>query len=410
MTILPQLEHDLHKAAEERLGVEDARRRHPRIGGVLVALGVVVALAIAGLGVALVGGHHTAPASPAAATPPALHRLLSGYGVFRRPQTAADRSWRLVWRGRGDASLQLIPGLTRLAATLPDRERVFLTVGRVVGPQLGIQLNSYLVRAWVVSSARTRTVIGQARLYFDTGATLVATSRAVQFSPFPAPQPHSTIWTAIVPDGITAVDWAFPGRAIVSFVEGNVAAAPASEAPSAVPERVTWENRHGRTVKTYTRTPAPLRILYGNGVAGAKFGERRSKVDALLTAQLGPGGRFTKGGGCGVVDTVSWGELTAFFKHGRFIGYSYGFQGAPPPPPPILATARGLTLGETVGKASRLYRSPPFQESEKQGGSWYVSTPTGTLDGFLTVKGSGSTDYPIASIQAGPVICAALSP
>lgn len=413
MTILPQLERDLHRAAEARLGGARTRRPRAGVGRVLVPFGVVVALAVAGVGIAVVGGHRTAPTPPAAATPVALHRLLSRYAVLRRPQTPADRSWRLVWRGHSGPRisgppLQIIPRFTRLAAKLADGERLFLTVGRVVGPQLGLKLGSYLMRAWVVSG--DRTVIREASSFADSGATVLATSSGLRFSHFPAPQPHSTIWTAIVPDGVTAVDWTFPGRAILAFVSGNVAAARVSEPKSMVPERVSWDNSHGQVVRTFTSTAPPIPILYGNGVAGARFGERRSKVEALLTAQLGPGGRFTKGGACGVEDTVSWGELTAFFKHGKFIGYAYGSQGVPPPSAPILATARGLRLGETVFEARRLYGSAAFQVGERQGGSWYVSTPTGPLDGFLTVRGSGAPDFRIATIQAGPSICAALSP
>jgi hypothetical protein len=381
---------------------------------VLVAFGVLVALAVAGVGIALVGGHRTAPTEPASATPPALHKLLSHYAVLRRPQTAADRSWQLVWRGQGTAPIQLIPRYTRLAGTLPGGQRIFLTVGRVVGPELGMRVGSYYMRTWVVRSRRT--VIRQATLYVAAGAAVLAGPRgALSSGLMPAPQPvgpHSTVWVMIIPDRFHSVAMTFPGQSNLMFASGNVAAARVPYPSSIRPEKIAWYNRHGRIVMTLTETrPRAIRVLFGNGVAGARFGERLAKAQALLTMRLGPAtGRFAKGGACGIADTVSWGELTAFFKHGRFIGYAYGSQSARPPSPPILATARGLRLGQTVAEARRLY-GRAFQTSEAQGGDWLLTTAAGKLDGFLNTRsGRVGPHSTIASIQAGPSICAALSP
>ncbi len=62
---------------------------------------------------------------------PTLGQLLAHFAVLRRPQTAADRSW-----GEGDIGPYWRPlnGLTRLAATSSNGDRVFLTVDQFRGP------------------------------------------------------------------------------------------------------------------------------------------------------------------------------------------------------------------------------------------------------------------------------------
>lgn len=152
-----------------------------------------------------------------------------------------------------------------------------------------------------------------------------------------------------------------------------------------------------------------LRVLNGDGIGHATFGEGPKSVIRKLDALLGRGPSKSHADGhslCGINRTVDWPGLEVYFQHHRFVGYSYGRnnnQGVQPD----LATARGLRLGDTVEAGRHLYGSA-FKVSAAQGGSWLVRTRRGRLDGFLSdvtnPKGR------ILTIEAGYVGCPALSP
>jgi hypothetical protein len=160
------------------------------------------------------------------------------------------------------------------------------------------------------------------------------------------------------------------------------------------------------------RPPAtpPEKVLNGNGIGQARFGERPRSVVHQVHAVLGENPtrrRFNEGRNvCGIDGEIDWPGLAAYFHHHRFVGYSYG--------PKItgggvseLATARNLRVGETVKEARRLYGSA-FKVSAAQGGSFSVRTPHGLIDGFLSdvtnPKGK------VLTIEAGNVGCPALTP
>ena len=63
-------------------------------------------------------------------TVPTLSQLLAHFAVLRRPQTSSDRSWGSVSESVSPFQV-LLPRLTRLARTLHDGDRVFLTVERI---------------------------------------------------------------------------------------------------------------------------------------------------------------------------------------------------------------------------------------------------------------------------------------
>ena len=110
--------------------------------------------------------------------------------------------------------------------------------------------------------------------------------------------------------------------------------------------------------------------------------------------------------------------LTAYFKHDRFVGYSYG-------PPyanrgtraahrgPIRVTARGLTLGDTVTRARQLY-DQAFKVTEQPQGTppkpslaglpaWRAHTSTGPIFGFRERPDKTSSATLIGSISAGAI-------
>src|SRR5580658_5627618 len=75
-----------------------------------------------------------------------------------------------------------------------------------------------------------------------------------------------------------------------------------------------------------------------------------------------------------------------------------------------MVTPAGLKIGDTLAQARRIYGAD-FRISLAQGGSWFVATSTGTLDGLLTDEVNESHATPrIADIDAGSVGCPATSP
>jgi hypothetical protein len=63
-------------------------------------------------------------------------------------------------------------------------------------------------------------------------------------------------------------------------------------------------------------------------------------------------------------------ELNLAFKHSRLVGYAYSENAEGPLPQPrgvLLATIKGLTLGETVARARHLYGRAFMETSVSQG-------------------------------------------
>jgi hypothetical protein len=188
---------------------------------------------------------------------------------------------------------------------------------------------------------------------------------------------------------------------------------------------------------TASTTPQPDRqhrisnVLTGNGLGTVKFGQSRAAVIAVLTPLLGRSGSgyMRVQAECGVDHTMTWPNwavvsahgahspldpvLTAFFDRSRFVGYQYGefaTRAAPSAPSrgTVLATTRGLNIGDTLARGKKLY-GRSFRRSSAQGGSWHA----GRLDGFAwgaPKYGDVSPQSLVATIDAGDVGCPALSP
>jgi hypothetical protein len=141
-------------------------------------------------------------------------------------------------------------------------------------------------------------------------------------------------------------------------------------------------------------------VLAGDGIASLSFGRAAGDltvgIDTLLgrpTKPYAPDAR-----GCGVDHVIGWPGLLVFFGRGSFVGYS--FRGSD------MSTRRGLRVGTTIAHARQLYGSA-FKTSTAQGGSWSLETDTGRLIGYLSAPGPHGR---IATIEAGNVACAALTP
>lgn len=184
-----------------------------------------------------------------------------------------------------------------------------------------------------------------------------------------------------------------------------------------------------RATRAVGSVDAALRVLEGDGIGGITFGEPRSTVIAGLERLLGPP-HETIPGICGFGRSTDWiglninshetdlsAELNLFFKHFRFVGYAYYANAMGPAPQRhgvLVATVRGLTLGDTVGRARHLYGRAFVETSVPQGtppSAKLPRLPVGeviTASGEITagIQGSGRHDRvsahsTVVSIAAG---------
>ena len=207
------------------------------------------------------------------------------------------------------------------------------------------------------------------------------------------------------------------------------ASPPASSAPVA-PVATPVDKNHHRISD----------VLTGDGIGRVKFGQSRVAVTAAVTRLLGPSSTGLLGPSstsymrveaeCGVDHAMTWvngpaygrhypldPELTAWFSHSRFVGYQYGEQGtklAPRAPSlgTVLATTRGLTVGDKLSRGRQLYGAA-FRTSTAQGGVFLISAPASRIDGYAWGSpryGDVSLQSLVATIDAGNVGCPALSP
>jgi hypothetical protein len=148
--------------------------------------------------------------------------------------------------------------------------------------------------------------------------------------------------------------------------------------------------------------------LRGDGVGSTQFGDSEGATVSALTNLFGAPGvvkKYNDVENCGLDRALVWSGAEAVFNKGGFVGYAI----SAPPSRLGVATAKGLQVGDTLGEARQLHGG--LRTSGEQDGAWFVTTPHGTLDGFLTGEPTilGANDQ-IASIDAGVVGCPAMSP
>jgi len=451
------------------------RRYRAPVGFLTIAASVVVVIVIT-VG-ALVFARHRTPARGSGSTAShaagaemiTLAQLKSSFAVLRRPQTAADRALRVVCAH--PCQEDLVPRMTRLARTLPDGSRVFLSVWRVRAAQrIGsgdlatVPAGSYMLDDLVVrkgreaildpgSLAQTPAVLGGKE--FGTPAEAVESSGA-------------PLWTGVVPDGVGTVRWTFacvhparpmgcprpPGTSpttVTVNVIDNVAATHIGEpgngtvgAISAVwldpagRPLASFSNAKGQTAMVFRPHGLILRsrlLLNADGLAPLSgqitFGASPAQLERLLDPIVGQPavGYQATLDECGVDHQLIWpivldpttgelkrgDELTLLFHRRRFVGYQYGGPAFHPDRARVhvqATTAAGLAIGDTLATGQRLY-GHAFRISTAQGGTWQASTPLGRLTGYAFGKPSYSdvsSSSRIASIDAGDVGCPALSP
>lgn len=151
------------------------------------------------------------------------------------------------------------------------------------------------------------------------------------------------------------------------------------------------------------------KVLHARRIGRVGFGSKPAVVihaiDRLLRHR--PTERLHVVHACGVHHAIGWPGLVVFVRAGRFVGYSYrpayGSRQVP-----LLATARGLRVGDTLAMGKVLY-GRDFHSSRHHGGSWWASTPDGRLRGLASGWPQGPLGS-VATIAAGDVGCPAVTP
>jgi hypothetical protein len=174
------------------------------------------------------------------------------------------------------------------------------------------------------------------------------------------------------------------------------------------------ERASSGTTTAPSAQPQVRDVLNGDGIGQSRFGAAPGVVERQLDTLLGTPSRtyYPAIGGCGIDHAIEWPGLIVFFHRSRFVGYTY----RPPQQQgqqPVLATARGLRVGDRLSYGQLLY-GRAFHMGAEQGGVWWVTTGRGQIDGFASGPPQNGTDVGprsvVATIEAGDVGCPAMTP
>ena len=123
------------------------------------------------------------------------------------------------------------------------------------------------------------------------------------------------------------------------------------------------------------------------------------------------GGVQNAKGNCTIDAALYWTNFSVYFLGGRFIGYQTGNNLTLTREPTFNGkTPKGLRIGDSLAEAHRLY-SGHVTTSGVNGGVYAITTPTGTIRGYLSREISNPPNaVKIDSISAGSVGCPAASP
>jgi hypothetical protein len=152
--------------------------------------------------------HTRAPVGRPVPNGPALKRLLANLAILRRPQSAADRSWKPPC---DCGSTVQVRDLTRLATTLPNDIRVFLDVKQAIaGGGQTLAPGSYILSLSLNIVARngnttTESVTpnGQSNAHPLSTRSFGGGGGPLQ----PPAGPHA--FASVVPDRVATVKWTF---------------------------------------------------------------------------------------------------------------------------------------------------------------------------------------------------------
>jgi hypothetical protein len=299
-----RLEHELRgavvRAAPAAAGSDTNRSvRHLRVrstvSGLVVGFGSIAAIAVAIIAIAVIGHGAHGKASPAQSSggSACTRQLLGELGVLRRPQTRTDRAFvppafptgsqaspngnpgNALTTTTSTFSQFIVPGLTRLARTLPNGRRIFFVVYK---PELDMSPGSGGDVVWVFITGPGTSSAAPADLVLPQ-----LLSSRYQQNP---PSENANVYFSVVPDGVARVVWTYPrvavprikvphgpvlpahvipGAKLTASVQGNVAAAIKPPHVGGLPSATTWFAADGSLIKTFRypvssprfRTPRP---------------------------------------------------------------------------------------------------------------------------------------------------------
>ena len=135
---------------------------------------------------------------------PALKHLLANLAILRRPQSAADRSWKPPC---DCGSTVQVRNLTRLATTLPNDTRVFLDVKQAIGGGgQTLAPGSYILSLNIV--ARNGNSTSESVNPNGQSAAYPLSTRGFERAGGPLqPAASSQAFASVVPDGVATVKW-----------------------------------------------------------------------------------------------------------------------------------------------------------------------------------------------------------
>lgn len=260
--------------------------RLPAGAGGAVALLASIAVVVAIVAVAFVSLGHgrsspTGASSVPAPTPPGARALVAQLAVLRRPQTPTDRlpvSLSPLISSGGGFSFRIIPGLTRLAATIDAGSGPLSSVDIyvVVGARAGVHADIVTTLAVAGPSAHRYLlslpdVVDEQTAIATGDLTPTAVSEAGQIRvesrnthPVNTLTGQSGVRLGVVPDGVTRVRWVLGpapqgllprnhshrGSAshvtVYPQIKNNVAVAKASGLKQF--STATWYGRNGRVI------------------------------------------------------------------------------------------------------------------------------------------------------------------
>jgi hypothetical protein len=377
---------------------------------------------------------------------PTLHQLLENFAVLRHPQSAPDRSWK----PQCECTARQLNKLTRLAVRLPGGYRVFFDVEQfITAGQLSRRAGSYVLNLDIVNpDGNTSSYSFGPSTQYGISPISSADPRAKQGTSKGA----DNVYAAIVPDGVSSVSWtfgcprgqkaknctAFPSRTFTVPVINNVAAKRLPGIGNcpicAQLQRIVWRSSNRQVLTSfggYGGVAAPpfvsghlgsgtLRLLTSDSIGNVRVGQNVSTVISTLTNQFGaPTDTNLAVASCRIDYEAVWespavaNPLTIYERHGRFVGYRYG----PPEnqfqitrgPGAVLESESGLSLGETVRTARRLYPHGFATRVSRRDGYWSSISGGSKLYGSAIphrypVRRVGDKDL-IATIEAGNTGC-----
>jgi hypothetical protein len=200
----------LQRVATDATRLRRARRWRPAVSwsATAIVLAATAAVVIGVAAVALVGHRGRGESEPANRI--GASELVSRLAVLRRPQTAADRSLpQHLHLASGEGLGAIVPGLTRLVATLPNA-RIFMVVNEPAPPTHGRLAPLWsprfgdLVSLIALTPSGNIETTGRPAVDLTNGLTPAKISISHRF--------RSGYVIGIVPDGVIRVRWGAQDR------------------------------------------------------------------------------------------------------------------------------------------------------------------------------------------------------